>query len=267
MRIIIFLIRRIGLCLGLRVEPKQRLIQREIMSSTRDVFADLHFQRLRGRPRNFSAQAVEKEKSNLRRLVMRDGMEVEDVSFHCKRIIAEGGAIADVGDRFEFFLIYFKASDVDTICRQEFFVRRQVDGGHRVARTVSTARRRSCKHLKRPAQKLARSAHISRCNGIPDSAAGNNGSPSVRRRMHMNLESKFLAQRRQFVYIRAGIGSKAKIVSLVYLDRFQRIVENGASELACGQSREFTGKGKNQHCVDATMREPRKLLLLLSNQA
>ena len=86
----------IGLRLG--VEPEERLIQREIVSSTGDVFADLLFQSLGRWPGNFRAQTVEKEKSKLRGLVERNGMKVEDVSFHRKRIIAEGRSIADVGD-------------------------------------------------------------------------------------------------------------------------------------------------------------------------
>lgn len=86
----------IGLRLG--VEPEERLIQREIVSSTGDVLADLLLQSLGRWPGNFRAQTVEKEKADLCGLVERDGMKVEDVSFHRKRVVAEGRSIADVGD-------------------------------------------------------------------------------------------------------------------------------------------------------------------------
>ena len=44
-------------------------------------------------------------------------------------------------------------------------------------------------------------------------------------------------------------------------------MKEGLRELARRESRELTGEGKNQHCVNAGMRQPCEFLILLGDQA
>ncbi len=109
-----------------------------------DIAADLRPESFRAGPANLGAEPFQERQGQWGLLGEVNGMEVEQVGFDREGVCAEGGAIADVGQRIEGFAggacADFQCGDVDAVGRQQFRVGREVDGGDGVAGAVASAR-------------------------------------------------------------------------------------------------------------------------------
>ena len=108
-------------------------------SSFSYVLANLLAQGLHRRKFDFVAEPSEKINFDFRFWIQFDGMEVEQMGFDRKRLGAEGGTIADVGDGVEALIAHAGSSDVNAIFRNQFFIAAQIDGGNGVFGAVSAA--------------------------------------------------------------------------------------------------------------------------------
>src|ERR1700756_2706039 len=98
-------------------------------------------------------------------------MEVQQVRLDSEGVGAEGGTVANVGDRVKAFLAYARSSDVDAVPGNEFFIAAEIDGGHGVFAAIAAPAPGSGQDRKRTSQQVARPAGVPAIQQLSNLAA------------------------------------------------------------------------------------------------
>src|SRR5438309_4673216 len=100
-------------------------------------------------------------------------MEIEQMSFNGKRLVAKGGPQSDVGDGIKSFAVHARARQVDTVAGNQIVIAAQVDRWNRVFVAITAAPAGSTGNAKDASQEPPRHAHLARKQKPAYLAAGN----------------------------------------------------------------------------------------------
>src|SRR2546425_6511269 len=121
-------------------------------------------------------------------------MEIQQMGFDGKRILSEGGAIPNVGDRIKAFLANARPSDVHTVFGRQLFVAAEVDGRDRVFGAVTASTARSGANTERARQQKSCVADVPLSDQLTNACAGDGFASHNHLRIRNHLEPKLAAQ-------------------------------------------------------------------------
>src|SRR5438270_12122704 len=100
-------------------------------------------------------------------------MEIEQMSFYGKRLVAKRGPQADVGDGIESFAVHARARQVDAVARNQIVIAAQVDCWDSVFVAIAAPSTGSAGNAEDASQQPPRHADLARKQETAYLAAGN----------------------------------------------------------------------------------------------
>src|ERR1035437_8938463 len=176
---------------------------------------DLRFQSFRRGPLLLAAQPQQEFNFNGRLVVHVDGLEVEDVRLNGEGRLAEGGAVAYVGDCLERAPGDREPRDVDPEGWKLPVVSRQVHRGHQMTGADAAPAGLRGANLKGAAQHPARAGHVARGHVFPDGGTGNLQASYPHRRMNVDGKTKLRAKGLELGHSSLGAMSKAEVAAFM----------------------------------------------------
>src|ERR1035437_1954134 len=176
---------------------------------------DLRFQSFRRGPLSLAAQPEQELDYDGRLIVYVDWLEVEDVRLDGEGRLAEGWAVANVGDCLERASADREPRDVDPEGWKLSVVSRQVHRGHQKtgANAAPTGLRGA--NLKGAAQHPARAGHVARGHARPNGGTGNFQFAHPHRRMDVDGKAKLRAKGLERGHSSLGAMSKAEVAAFM----------------------------------------------------
>src|ERR1700735_1985076 len=119
-------------------------------------------------------------------------MKVEKVGLDSKRIRTKRWTIAHIRDRIKLLNAHARAGNIDAIFRHEFLIARQVDGWHRVLRSITATASGRAQNAERTPQQMPCPAHSSINQQLSNMAAGNRLAPQGLLLINLHFEAHLL---------------------------------------------------------------------------
>src|SRR5882757_11433208 len=185
---------------------------------------------------------------------------------HRKRIRAKCGSVTDIRNSVEPLPGHTQLCHIHTMRWQQFTIRSQVDCGNRErgSNPASMGRRRIDKES--VPQQRSGGANLPLRQQLSDPAARTNESSHLASIVDHYLKTKLPAQLVQFSHAAFRAIAKAKVETLMHLDRPQRIMNNRSDKLRSPHTGKFRGKGKHQNRIDPGISQQLQFRLQRRNQ-
>src|ERR1700693_5747695 len=123
------------------------------------------------------------------------------MGFNGKQFRSKGRTVAHARDRFDVLCPDSRAGDVDAVFGHKFFVAREVDGGHRVLRSVAAAASGRAENAEGTGQEMPRPAHVARCEQLANLAAGDRFAAQSHLRVRLDLKTHLAPEFAEQVYV------------------------------------------------------------------
>jgi hypothetical protein len=215
------------------------------------VFEDLRLERFGRGPLDLAAQAQQKLQFDGRLRSRSMGSKVQDVRLDGKGRLAEGGPVADVGDRLKAAPADRQPRDVDAEGGQQPVVGARLTVG--TSSRVPMPRPRACvERTSKGRPSIQRARVMSPAATRPDGGAGN--LKAVRATRTGDGRGRQSRTPRQSLELGdAGLGAmaEAEVAALVQAAQAESFHQNGAHKLPRGQRGQRRIEGQHQHRVDA----------------
>src|ERR1700686_514698 len=173
------------------------------------------------------------------------------MGFNGKQFGTKGRTVAHIRDRLELLGADTRAGDVNAVFGHKFFVARQVDGGHRVLRSVAAAAAGCAENAERARQEMPRPTHVAGCEQLANLAAGNRFAAQSHLRVRLDLKTHLAPEFAEQVYVAGGFVAEAEVKSFVHFARVQLLLENALGKLSRGHERDIPSEGKQEDSVDS----------------
>src|ERR1035437_9180161 len=212
---------------------------------------DLRSQSFRRGPLSLAAQPEQELDYDGRLIVYVDWLEVEDVRLDGEGRLAEGGAVAYVGDCLERASADREPRDVDPEGWKLSVVSRQVHRRHKKTGADAAPTGLRGANLKGAAQHPARARHVARSHVVSDRGTGNFQIAHPHRRMDVDGKAKLRAKCFELSHSGLGAMSKAEVAAFMQAANSERVHQNAVDKLPRRQEGERRIEGQHHHRVDA----------------
>ena len=178
-------------------------------------------------------------------------MEVKQVGFDGEGRLAEGGAIAYVGDGVETFFANAGAGDVDAVLRDQFVVAAEVDGGDGVLAAIAAASAGGGEDGEGASEEVAGATDAAGGEKFADAGGGDGFAAESEFVEDLHDEPHLSAEVGEGLDVAGSFVSEVEVVAFVDLAGFERVVEDLCGELSWGEEGEVAAEGEKQDCVNA----------------
>ena len=178
-------------------------------------------------------------------------VEVEEMGFNGEGICAEGGTIANVGDRLEGLFSDSQGRDVDAVGGEEFRVGGEVDGGDGEAGAVAPAGGGGGVDAERAAKERAGVRYVPSSKEGADAGGGDDGPAEEVRGKDADSEAEFGAELLEGGDGAFGAIAETEVLAFVNFGGVGGVSEDGFGEEAGGELGESGVEGKDEGGVNA----------------